>query len=53
MTRNREVDLMRLKQHLKALKLPTIQAECEKLARECRPRRSTTWASCSSSASWS
>ena len=35
MTRNREVDLIRLKEHLKALRLPTIQAECAKLAREC------------------
>ena len=35
MTRNREVDLIRLKEHLKALRLPTIQAECVKLAREC------------------
>jgi DNA replication protein DnaC len=35
MTGNREVDLIRLKQHLKALRLPTIQAECVKLAQEC------------------
>ena len=35
MKRNRDVDLMRLKEHLKALRLPTIQGECEKLAREC------------------
>jgi DNA replication protein DnaC len=35
MKRNRDVDLMRLKQHLKALRLPTIQAECVKLAGEC------------------
>jgi DNA replication protein DnaC len=35
MTRNRDVDLIRLKQHLKALRLPTIQAECVKLAQEC------------------
>jgi hypothetical protein len=35
MTRNREVDLIRLKGHLKALRLPTIQAECVKLAQEC------------------
>jgi DNA replication protein DnaC len=35
MKRNRDVDLMRLKEHLKALRLPTIQGECVKLAREC------------------
>jgi len=35
MKRNRDVDLMRLKEHLKALRLPTIQAECVKLAQEC------------------
>ena len=35
MTRNRDVDLLRLKEHLKALRLPTIQAECAKLAQEC------------------
>jgi DNA replication protein DnaC len=35
MTRNRDVDLLRLKGHLKALRLPTIQAECTKLAQEC------------------
>jgi DNA replication protein DnaC len=35
MKRNHEVDLIRLKQHLKALRLPTIQAEFAKLAREC------------------
>jgi len=35
MKRNRDVDLMRLKEHLKALRLPTIQAECMKLAQEC------------------
>jgi DNA replication protein DnaC len=35
MTRNRDVDVIRLKQHLKALRLPTIQAECTKLAQEC------------------
>ena len=38
MTRNREVDLIRLKEHLKALRLPTIQAECAKLAQECLGR---------------
>ena len=36
MKRNRDVDLIRLKEHLKALRLPTIQAECVKLARECQ-----------------
>jgi DNA replication protein DnaC len=35
MKRNRDVDQMRLKEHLKALRLPTIQAECVKLAQEC------------------
>ena len=35
MKRNRDVDLMRLKEHLKALRLPTIQAECVPLAQEC------------------
>jgi DNA replication protein DnaC len=35
MKKNRDVDLIRLKEHLKALRLPTIQAECVKLAREC------------------
>jgi DNA replication protein DnaC len=35
MTQNRDVDVIRLKQHLKALRLPTIQAECAKLAQEC------------------
>jgi DNA replication protein DnaC len=35
MTRNRDVDVIRLEQHLKALRLPTIQAECTKLAQEC------------------
>jgi DNA replication protein DnaC len=35
MKRNRDVDLMRLKEHLKSLRLPTIQAECVKLAQEC------------------
>ena len=43
-----------LKHHLKALKLPTMMAECEKVAARCRPRRtSTTWGSCSSCVSWS
>jgi DNA replication protein DnaC len=32
---NREVDQLRLKEHLKALRLPTIGAECAKLARDC------------------
>jgi DNA replication protein DnaC len=35
MKRNRDVDSMRLKEHLRALRLPTIQGECEKSAREC------------------
>jgi DNA replication protein DnaC len=35
MKRNRDVDLMRLKQQLQALRLPTIGAECVKLAGEC------------------
>jgi DNA replication protein DnaC len=35
MKRNRDVDLIRLKEYLQALRLPTIQAECVKLAREC------------------
>jgi len=35
MKKNRDVDLIRLKEYLKALRLPTIQAECVKLAREC------------------
>jgi DNA replication protein DnaC len=35
MKRNRDVDLMRLKEHLKALRLATIQAECVKVAQEC------------------
>jgi DNA replication protein DnaC len=39
MTRNHEVDLIRLKEHLRALRLPTIQAECAKLARECLAER--------------
>jgi hypothetical protein len=42
MRRNRDVALMRLKEHLKALRLPTIQAECEKLARECLAEAWTT-----------
>jgi DNA replication protein DnaC len=35
MKANRDVDLIRLREHLKALRLPTIQAECAKLAQEC------------------
>jgi DNA replication protein DnaC len=35
MTGNRDIDLLRLKEHLQALRLPTIQAGCTKLAREC------------------
>ena len=43
-----------LKHHLKALKLPTMHGECEKMARRCAARRtSTTWGSCCNSASWS
>jgi hypothetical protein len=42
-----------LKHHLKALKLPTMHAECEKVAARCARRTWTTWGSCSSSASWS
>ena len=42
-----------LKHHLKALKLPTMTAECEKAAARCAGRTSTTWGSCSSCASWS
>ena len=45
---------MLLKHHLKALKLPTMTAECEKVAGPVRQgERRPPRASCSSSASWS
>lgn len=41
-----------LKHHLKALKLPTIHAECERIA-DARPRTTPIiWPFSSSSASW-
>jgi len=36
MTRNRDLEVIRLKEHLKALRLPTMQAECAVLAQECQ-----------------
>jgi DNA replication protein DnaC len=35
MKRNRATDVILLKHHLEALRLPTIKAECEQAAREC------------------
>jgi DNA replication protein DnaC len=35
MTRYRDLDVIRLQEHLKALRLPTIQAECAQSAQEC------------------
>lgn len=37
--------LVLLKHHLKALKLPTIHAECEKVAGRCTRTTSIIWAS--------
>ena len=42
-----------LKHHLKALRLPTMTAECEKVAGNASPRTWTTSGSCCSCASWS
>ena len=41
-----------LKHHLKALKLPTALAECEKVARQCAADNSTTSASCCKRWNW-
>ena len=35
MTLYRDLDVIRLQEHLKALRLPTIQAECAQSAQEC------------------
>ena len=41
-----------LKHHLKALRLPTIHSECERVAVRCATEMSITWASCYNCASW-
>ncbi len=42
-----------LKHHLKALKLPTVHAECERIAERAAPRTTPIiWPFCCSSASW-
>ena len=59
MTKTDTKSTVLLKHHLKALKLPTMHNECEKIAllnettRAVPPITPITWRTCSNSASWS
>lgn len=47
MTKTDTKSAVLLKHHLKALKRPTVAAECEKVAQRAAADKPTTWPSCS------